>query len=144
MSHNGRGEMRVRLSREGVKGDFLRQVEEASGQNPYACYQCGQCSAGCPAAFAMELLPNQVIRLVQLGRKEEALNCSTIWLCAGCLTCMARCPKGVDLARIMEALRELAMETHGDDYFDIRELTPAELIEYPQQGSVGGMRKYTR
>ena len=136
--------MRVRLSREGVRGDFLRQVEEASGQNLYACYQCGKCSAGCPATFAMDLLPNQVIRLVQLGQREEALNCTTIWLCAACLTCIARCPKGVDLARIMEALRKLAMEERGDDYFDIRELTPAELVEYPQQGSVGGMRKYTR
>jgi len=136
--------MRVQLSRQSVQGEFLRQVEEASGQNLYACYQCGKCSAGCPSAFAMDLLPNQVIRLVQLGQREEALSSTTIWLCAACLACLARCPKGVDLARIMEALRELAMEERGEDYLDIGRLTPAELVEFPQQGSMGGLRKYTR
>jgi heterodisulfide reductase subunit C len=60
---------------------FLEQVEEASSQKVRVCYQCGKCSAGCPVAYAMDLLPNQVMRLVQLGLQDEALSCSTIWLC---------------------------------------------------------------
>jgi len=57
----------------------------------------------------MDYPPNAVLRLVQLGLKEEALGCSTIWLCAGCLTCVTRCPNEIDIARVMDTLRERAL-----------------------------------
>jgi heterodisulfide reductase subunit C len=84
--------MRVKISANGVQGEFVRRVAELSGQNLNLCYQCGKCSAGCPISFAMDLLPNQVIRLVLLGLEEDIANCSAIWLCASCLTCAVRCP----------------------------------------------------
>jgi heterodisulfide reductase subunit C len=134
--------MRIKLSAGTLRSDLVRRVEEISGQDLLACYQCGECSAGCPAAFAMDLLPSQVIRLVQLGQVEEALGSETIWFCAACQTCYARCPKGVDLSRIMEALREIALQERGD-YLDINALQPEELAELPQQAFIGGFRKYT-
>jgi len=134
--------MRVRLSAGTVRSDLVRRVEEISGQDLLACYQCGACSAGCPVAFAMDMLPSQVIRLVQLGQVEEALESETIWFCAACQTCYARCPKGVDLSRIMEALREIALQ-RGGDYLDIKAIRPEELAEFPQQAFIGGFRKYT-
>lgn len=134
--------MRVRLSAHVLKDDLVRRIEEISGQNLFACYQCGACSAGCPVAFAMDVLPSQVIRLVQLGQVEEALNSETIWFCAACQTCYARCPKGVDLSRIMEALREIALQERGD-HLDINTLRPEDLAEFPQQAFIGGFRKYT-
>jgi len=134
--------MRIRLSAEVLRNDLVRRVEEISGQDLLACYQCGKCSAGCPVAFAMDMLPSQVIRLVQLGQVEEALESETIWFCAACQTCYARCPKGVDLSRIMEALREIALQ-RGGDYLDIKAIHPEELAEFPQQAFIGGFRKYT-
>lgn len=134
--------MKVELTRERLRQDLLRRVEEISGQNVLACYQCGRCSAGCPAAASMELLPSQVIRLVQLGLVEEAMGTETIWTCAACLTCAARCPKGVDLARVMEALRELAME-RGADHLAPSTIAAEDLDAWPQQAFVGGFRKYT-
>ena len=134
--------MRVRLSAGVLHSDLVRRIEEISGQDLLACYQCGACSAGCPVAFAMDMLPSQVIRLVQLGQVEEALESETIWFCAACQTCYARCPKGVDLSRIMEALREIALQ-RGGDYLDIRAIHPEELAEFPQQAFIGGFRKYT-
>ena len=134
--------MRIRLSAEVLRNDLVRRVEEISGQDLLACYQCGKCSAGCPVAFAMDMLPSQVIRLVQLGQVEEALESETIWFCAACQTCYARCPKGVDLSRIMEALREIALQ-RGGDYLDIKAIHPKELAEFPQQAFIGGFRKYT-
>ncbi len=84
---------------------FLHHVEQESGVHVSECYQCGKCSAGCPVAFAMDYTPRQVIRLLQLGMREEVLNCRTIWLCASCQTCYTRCPRAVDLPRLMEAVR---------------------------------------
>ena len=134
--------MRIRLSAEVLRSDLVRRIEEISGQDLLACYQCGACSAGCPVAFAMDVQPSQVIRLVQLGQVEEALESETIWFCAACQTCYARCPKGVDLSRIMETLREIALKEKGD-HLDIKAIHPEELAEFPQQAFIGGFRKYT-
>ncbi len=74
------------------------------------CYQCGKCSAGCPMADQMDLLPNQLVRLVQMRRLDRALQCESIWKCVSCMTCSTRCPKSVDCAGVMDALRQLAAE----------------------------------
>ena len=134
--------MRVQLSAEKVRGPFVRQVEEVSGQALLACNQCGKCSAGCPIVAAMDLLPSQVIRLAQLGM-EEVLESDTIWICASCLTCVTRCPKGVDLPRLMEALRQVALR-QGVAKLDLSALPPELVKEVPQLAIVGGFRKYMR
>jgi len=90
--------------------EFKRRIEELSGENVLACYQCGECTAGCPVAFAMDIAPNQILRMAQMGLEDEVLSSSTIWLCAGCETCATRCPKGVALSRVMDACRQLALE----------------------------------
>jgi len=132
--------MRVGLSIRETRGEFVKRVEEISGQEILACNQCGMCSAGCPAAMVMDLLPSQVIRLVQLGL-EEALTSETIWLCASCLTCLSRCPKGVDLPRIMEALRQLVLRKEGDR-LELSALPVDFLSEAPQLAIIAGWRKY--
>ena len=132
---------RVRLSRERIRGELVRKIEELSGQNLLACNQCGKCSAGCPAATVMDLLPNQVIRYAQFGL-EQVLEAKSIWICASCQTCYARCPHGVDLTRIMEALRVIALE-QGGDHLRPQELDPDEVAEMPQLAVIAGFRKYT-
>jgi heterodisulfide reductase subunit C len=119
----------------------VKKVEEISGEDIHACYQCGKCSAGCPFASAMDWLPSQIIRLVQLG-DEEALDSKTIWLCASCFTCGTRCPKGVDLSKIMEALRTILLRK-GFDKVKITELNKEELGSVPQQLLVCGLKKLT-
>lgn len=74
-----------------------------------ACYQCGNCSAGCPAAFTFDYAPNQIMRMLQVGLVEEVLKSTAIQLCVQCLTCTARCPRNIDVAGIFEDLKTVAV-----------------------------------
>jgi len=89
---------------------FADEVAGITGQDPALCYQCGKCSAGCPVRAYTDEAPNRVVRFVQLGFDDQALNTRTIWLCAGCQTCTTRCPQEFDLAGFMDAMRELALK----------------------------------
>ena len=84
------------------------KIGALSGQTIMSCYQCGECTAGCPVAYTADIMPNQVIRMVQLGQ-DSVLESSMIWLCVGCETCATRCPRSVELSKVMDALRETAV-----------------------------------
>jgi heterodisulfide reductase subunit C len=84
------------------------QVTEATAQNPFRCYQCGNCSAGCPMAGYGDLLPHQVFRHLQLGN-DEPLHAVQPWLCVGCQNCATRCPQELDLSLVMDFLRSEAL-----------------------------------
>jgi heterodisulfide reductase subunit C2 len=91
--------------------DFLQEVNEKMDGVPIQrCYHCRKCTAGCPLATVMEYNPNRVIKMIQMGMKDEVLGSSTIWLCASCETCVTRCPNEVDIARMMDVLRQMAIE----------------------------------
>jgi heterodisulfide reductase subunit C len=85
-------------------------VEERTGQDALSCYQCGKCSAGCPVVRHMDLGPQRVLRAIQMGQKDQLLHSSTIWLCVACQTCNERCPREIDIPRIMDSLRALARQ----------------------------------
>ncbi len=84
------------------------QIREDCGENVNLCYQCKKCTAGCPVADHFDLKPHQMIRCVQMGRKDTILRSRTLWLCASCETCGTRCPQGISLPRIVDALRIMA------------------------------------
>ena len=86
-------------------------TQELQGSDISTCYQCQKCSSGCPIAYAMDYLPHALLHMVQLGLKDEVLGSSTIWLCASCETCTTRCPNGIDIARVMDRLREMAQKS---------------------------------
>lgn len=135
--------MRVKLKTGPELRKFIARVEELSGENIDACYQCGRCSAGCPMASEMDYLPNQIIRLVQMGLDEEVLRSKTLFVCASCFTCQSRCPKGIDLARVMEAIRHI-LDPKGKDAFGPNEIPPELAQELPQQVMVALFRKFSK
>ncbi|HEY9246859.1 MAG TPA: 4Fe-4S dicluster domain-containing protein, partial [Candidatus Methanoperedens sp.] len=82
--------------------DVLRSIE--------SCIQCGCCSGSCPVSHEMDYTPRQLVRMIQLGLKQEVLNSNTIWICLSCFSCTVRCPRGIHIAELMEALKPLAIE----------------------------------
>ncbi len=134
--------MRINISRKKIKDPFVTKVEELSGQNLLACYQCGKCSAGCPAVSEMDILPNQIIRYAQLGFKDELMRSKSIWICASCFTCNARCPKGINIAEVIEAIRQILLRKR-EDHLKVEKLSDSEKGDVPPIAIISSMRKFT-
>ena len=121
--------------------EVVEKIEELSGQNIFDCYQCGMCSAGCPLVEEMDLLPNQVLHALQM-KDEAAMTANSMWICASCYTCEVRCPKGVDLAKLMEAMRQIYLRKQLD-HVSIDRLSHWEIRRLPQIAIVASFRKKT-
>jgi len=134
--------MRIKLSQKNIKNPFIAKIQELSGQNLLECYQCGKCSAGCPAVSQMDILPNQIIRYSQLGLKDEVLESKSIWICASCMTCNARCPKGINIAEVVEALRQILLRKRKD-HVKIETLSSEEKVNVPPIALISSFRKFT-
>lgn len=93
-----------------IRSDLAQRVQEALGENVFLCYQCVKCTSGCPVGEFFDWQPNQIMRAVQLGQEDIALESQTPWLCAACQTCTTRCPQSLDINAIMEFLTREAVE----------------------------------
>lgn len=89
----------------------------------------------------MDLLPNQVMNLLQLGKVDKVTSSKTIWVCAACFTCSVRCPKGIDIARVLEAARTLVLR-QNIDYTQLP-LSEEEAKVVPTIALVSNFRKLT-
>ncbi len=134
--------MRILINGRTVDQDFIERVEEISGQNIKQCMQCGTCSASCPMEEGMDMSPRKVMHLTQMGLREYVESANTVWICASCHTCETRCPRGVDLPRVMEAIRLLTLRKNKDAV-DPNQLEATVIDEAPQVAMVGCFRKLT-
>jgi len=120
---------------------FLKKISELSGQVITSCDQCGVCSGSCPMTLDMDITPSMMMRKVQLGQ-QEVLENKTPWICASCFTCTVRCPRGLDLSKVAEALRQVKLR-ESIDRVNINAIPEEELIQLPQIALVGCFRKCT-
>jgi heterodisulfide reductase subunit C len=90
---------------------FADRLQEISGVDLNVCYQCRKCHSGCPVAYAMDYSPVQLLHAARLGLEDLVLGSATIWLCASCETCVTRCPQDVDLVKLMDSMRLLALRS---------------------------------
>jgi Fe-S oxidoreductase len=116
------------------KTPLMNQVNDLSGQIVQLCYHCHKCTAGCPAAFAMEYGPDRLLRLIQFGQLERLLSSRDPWLCLGCEMCGAHCPNEIDINEVMIALKKIAGETgyRAEDCQHLRELLADYLLQRPE------------
>ena len=102
--------MTVRIKKGRESKALLGSVEALSGVDLSVCFQCRKCTSGCPVAGLAASPPSEIIRRLHLGAGDELLESDIVWMCASCETCYARCPMGIDIAAVMDALRVLARE----------------------------------
>lgn len=122
--------------------ETLAKIEEISGTNVHKCMQCGCCSAGCPVSETMDYTPAQMLRLLQMGMLPEIAECSAILTCASCFACIARCPKGIDIAKVAEAVRQIHLRK-GNEYQDPSKISDETLRRVPQIALISTLRKFS-
>jgi heterodisulfide reductase subunit C len=120
---------------------LCQKICTLSGQMVITCDQCGTCSGSCPMAEEMDINPSEMMKMSQLGL-GEVLETQAIWLCASCYTCAVRCPRGLDLSKVAEALRQIKLR-QSEDHIDIKNLSPEELEALPQIALISACRKFT-
>lgn len=98
------------LEKTDLGGEFASAVEAQSNARLAACVQCKKCSAGCPVASHSDVKPHAIVRLAQLGQRDELLESKMIWQCTSCQTCATRCPQRVDIAAINDTLRRMSRQ----------------------------------
>jgi len=120
--------------------ELSKRVEAISDQNVFSCNQCGNCSAGCMFTDEMSVLPHQVMALIQRA-EGNAMEANTPWICASCFVCSVRCPRGIDVAAVMEALREIKIRERGFRKIDLREIE--RVRDLPQIAITAVAQKFT-
>jgi heterodisulfide reductase subunit C len=96
--------------KQGKAEGIIATVQQASGVDLSVCFQCKKCTSGCPVATLVTSPPSEIMRRLHLDAGDELLESDILWMCVSCETCSARCPMGIDVAAVMDALRRLALE----------------------------------
>ena len=120
------------------------EIIRMSGVNPKKCMRCGKCSATCPAYDEMEYHPHQFVNMVESGDIEALMASKSIYKCLSCFACIDRCPRGVEPAKLVEAVRLSVIRQQGANHLT-PDMIPTMLDEdLPQQAIVSAFRKYTK
>ena len=120
------------------------QVLRSSGVDVRKCMRCGKCTATCPAFDEMEYHPHQFVYMVEKGEIDKLANSPSIYKCLSCFACVDRCPRGVEPAKLVEAVRLSVIRQQGQNHLKT-DAIPAMLDEdMPQQLLVTALRKYSK
>ena len=120
------------------------EIEAISGVNPLKCMRCGRCSATCPSYENMEYHPHQFVAMVERGEIEKLMESDAIYKCMSCMACIERCPRQVQPAKLVEAVRLAVIRKQGASRLvpdDVPQMLDPDL---PQQAIVSAYRKFTK
>jgi len=125
-----------------VRRAALLKVAELSGEDVYECMQCGTCSAVCPMVDSMGFTTRQGILYLQFGMVEKVISAGIGEYCASCHSCQVRCPRGIEVPKVFEAVRLLTLR-QNEDFIKLRELSDETIEGAPQIAMVSAFRKLT-
>lgn len=123
------------------KAELLKEI---SGVDTKKCMKCGRCSASCPSYDAMDIRPHQFVSYVQNGDVEPLLHSKSIWKCLSCFACVERCPRNVEPAKLVEAIRLVAIRQQGMNHMTADDIPALLDDDMPQQAIVSALRKYAK
>ena len=123
---------------------LCEQIVRISGTNPRKCMKCGKCSATCPAYDEMEYHPHQFVAMVESGDIEPLLGSKSLYRCLTCFACVDRCPRNVQPAKLIEAVRLGVIRQQGNNHLSPDDIPGLIDDELPQQAIVSAMRKYAK
>ena len=122
----------------------LEEIRRIAGVNPRKCMKCGKCTAACPAYDEMEYHPHQFVDMVENGRIEELMASKGIYTCLSCFACVERCPRSVEPAKFIEAVRQAVIRQQGGDHLKPEQIPGLLDDDMPQQALVSAFRKYRK
>ena len=120
------------------------QILRMSGVNPLKCMRCGKCSATCPSYEEMEYHPHQFVYMVETEDLDALMQSDSVYKCLSCFACVDRCPRGVEPAKLIEALRLMVIREKGGSHLKAEEIPALLDDEMPQQALVSAFRKYAK
>ena len=124
--------------------NLKEQVLRASGVNVLKCMRCGKCSGTCPSYDEMEYHPHQFVYMVERGDIETLMNSKSIYKCLTCFACVDRCPRNVEPAKVVEAVRLAAVRRQGSNHMNPNQIPEMLDDDLPQQAIVTAFRKYIK
>lgn len=120
------------------------QILRESGVNVLKCMRCGKCSGTCPSYDEMEYHPHQFVYMVEKGEIDKLMNSPSIYKCLSCFACVERCPRGVEPAKIVEAVRVLATRRQGANHLNAEDVPCIVDDDTPGQLLMSAFRKYKK
>ena len=124
--------------------ELAERVIRISGVNTKKCMKCGKCSGTCPSFEEMEYHPHQFVSMVEKGQIKKLMESKSIWTCLSCFACIERCPRSVEPAKLIEAVRDAVIRQKGGSFLSPDDI-PAKLdSELPQQALMAAFRKYRK
>ena len=126
------------------KENMIETITRISGVNPRKCMKCGKCSGACPAYDEMEYHPHQFVSMVENGRIDELMASKGIYTCLSCFACVERCPRNVEPAKLIEAVRLAVLRQQGMDRLKPETIAQMDDEQLPQQAITSAFRKYRK
>ncbi|MBZ0265472.1 4Fe-4S dicluster domain-containing protein [bacterium] len=130
------------ITKRSIDMDFIEKVGTISGEAFKTCMQCGTCSTVCPMQESTEVTPRKIIHLAQWGIFSTVMSVNMAWMCASCHTCAVRCPRGIDIPKVVEAIRLLTLRKNKN-FVEPFEIVKEQIEEMPQAAMVSTFRKHT-
>lgn len=124
--------------------DKKEEILRISGVNVRKCMRCGKCSGTCPSYDEMEYHPHQFVYMVESGDIEPLLKSESLYKCLSCFACVERCPRGVEPAKVVEAVRLAAIRQKGNNHLKAEAVPELLDDETPQQLLVSAFRKFSK